>query len=309
VCTQLDPECQGCGETESCEEITGCLVVSGCDCPEILEPTETALDQVAGAIEGLIEGEKRLAIGLVGDDRGCPATVEKVPQMIGVIGFVSDQMLAGCGRGQQGRGAFDIGDLSAGEQKGIGPHLVIDQSMNFGGSATARAANGLMPLSTVCAAGGAMGSHSGAVDHAQGRRVLKGGQRGQDPLPDAALAPAIEAIVDRRVRPIDGRQRSPSAPFAKAIENAADDPLVVLAFGAGMKHGKTRLKDRHLLIAEPENTRQTSSRSKIRRRLMRRVDMIDRWAAYYKLYRVELDCTVLIAGCLGFRKGAEASPN
>ncbi len=273
MCTQLDPECQSSGETESCKEITGCLVGSGCDCPEILEPTEAALDQIAGAIEGLIEGEKRLAIGLVGDDRRCPAAVEKVPQMIGIIGFISDQVAAGWGRGQQGRGAFDIGDVSAGEQKGIGPHLVIDQSMDFGGSATARAANGLMPLSAASTAGAAMGSHRRTVDHVQGRRVMEAGQRSQDPLPDAALAPAIEAIVNSRVRAIDRRQGPPSASFAKAIENATDDPLVILAFGSGMKHGKTGLKDRHLLIAEPENTRQTSRHSKIRRRLMRRADI------------------------------------
>jgi hypothetical protein len=49
--------------------------------------------------------------------------------------------------------------------------------------------------------------------------------------------------------------------------------LVIFAFGSGMKHGKTGLNDRHLLIAEPENTRQTSRHSKIRRRLMRRADI------------------------------------
>ena len=53
------------------------------------------------------------------------------------------------------------------------------------------------------------------------------GQRIKDISPDPLTAPAIEAIVDRRVRPIDFRTITPARPTSQHVNNPADHAAII----------------------------------------------------------------------------------
>ena len=52
-------------------------------------------------------------------------------------------------------------------------------------------------------------------------------QRGEDAGPQAAMAPAIEAVVDRGRRAVFGRAILPAAPGAQHMDDTADDTPVI----------------------------------------------------------------------------------
>ena len=78
--------------------------------------------------------------------------------MIRVVAFVADQPFAWRCRREQGRGALDVGDVSAGQQEGVRTAFFVDERMDFCRAPAARAANGLIlrplflaPLAERCA--------------------------------------------------------------------------------------------------------------------------------------------------------------
>jgi hypothetical protein len=72
-----------------------------------------------------------------------------------------------------------------------------------------------------------MRAHNGAVDHAQavGRALRKGAE---NMAPHAALGPAVEAIVGRRVRPITLGQIAPRCAGPQDEEDAVQHLPVIL---------------------------------------------------------------------------------
>jgi hypothetical protein len=73
----------------------------------------------------------------------------------------------------------------------------------------------------------------GAIDRT---RVLRQGlhQRFEDGLPEVAMTPAIEAIVDRGIRAVDGRTVHPAAAAAQDMYDATDDASIILPPGPGV---------------------------------------------------------------------------
>ena len=98
-----------------------------------------------------------------------------------------------------------------------------------------------------------MGLDVGRIDRA--RSVHAGRSRqgveyaGPYPLP----APAIEAIVDRRVGPVDLRAIAPARPTAQHMDDAADHPTIIDAMGSLTASGQQRLDPLPLRIAQPIN--------------------------------------------------------
>src|ERR1700676_4237283 len=81
-----------------------------------------------------------------------------------------------------------------------------------------------------------MNLDAGAVDDEPIRRVLCAGQGGKDGLPDAALGPANEAIVECLLRPIDRRTIGPASPRLQRLNDTAQhasviDPLLAACVG------------------------------------------------------------------------------
>jgi hypothetical protein len=61
------------------------LVVSCCDPPEILEPAEAALDDVAVFISFLVVADFLFTVGFAGDDGLDALLLEESPDRIGII--------------------------------------------------------------------------------------------------------------------------------------------------------------------------------------------------------------------------------
>ena len=99
----------------------------------------------------------------------------------------------------------------------------------------------------------------GAVDHRKRGRVAVFDERVKYGLPQAALAPAIVSVEDRRIWPVFVGKRTPSTALAQPMDDAADDAPIVLAFRSSMNHREMRRDRRPLLVTEPENIRHESS--------------------------------------------------
>jgi hypothetical protein len=71
-----------------------------------------------------------------------------------------------------------------------------------------------------------MGFHNRAVDQIKAIARFRG-QPIENPLPNTASRPAIEAIVSRRVRPVPFGQVSPRHPCAQHVKYRIYDPAIV----------------------------------------------------------------------------------
>src|SRR5512134_2204043 len=104
-----------------------------------------------------------------------------------------------------------------------------------GFSWSARRASGRLPVHAppFSAARRAVRHDRGGVD-GQGHAVLAAaGERFKDRLPMSALGPAIETIVDRRVRTILGRAIAPACAALKHVNDTADNASIVITGRSG----------------------------------------------------------------------------
>ena len=93
-----------------------------------------------------------------------------------------------------------------------------------------------------------MGFYDRAVDQIQTVARFRC-QSVENPLPDAASRPTIEAIVSRRVRPIAFRKIAPRHPSAQHVKYRVHDPSIVNACAhSTFRH--QRLQKSPLVIAQ-----------------------------------------------------------
>ena len=81
------------------------------------------------------------------------------------------------------------------------------------------------------------------------------GQGLEDRLPASALGLSIEPIGDRRARTVFVRAIAPTATRLQHMDNAADNPSVVVAFRPGQSAAKIRPEPGPLTIVQPEQAR------------------------------------------------------
>ena len=83
--------------------------------------------------------------------------------------------------------------------------------------------------------------------------ILAGlGQRFKDRAPSSALCPTIEAIVDRRVRPVFRWTIAPPRTRLQHLNDAADDAPVVVPIRSGQSSRQVRFYPRPLFIIQPK---------------------------------------------------------
>jgi len=87
-----------------------------------------------------------------------------------------------------------------------------------------------------------MDAHDRAVDHLH-LAVVRLDDRIHHAIPDACLAPAVEAIVGARVWPVSLRQIAPRRSRAQHPEDTVENTSIVLRFGATSVHRQQRLDD------------------------------------------------------------------
>ena len=94
-----------------------------------------------------------------------------------------------------------------------------------------------------------MGLHIGAVDRDRAAEMSGFGQRREHLLPDLAMGPAIEAVVDRRPRAVFRRTVTPATPGPQNMENTAQDPTVIDPAGSWLISWQKRLNQRPGFVA------------------------------------------------------------
>ena len=94
-----------------------------------------------------------------------------------------------------------------------------------------------------------MDAHNRAVDHLH-LAVVRLDDGVHQAIPDARLAPAVEAVVGRRVRPVTLGQIAPWCAGAQDPKNAVQNPAIVARFGAPPIHRHKRVDNAPLEVGQ-----------------------------------------------------------
>ena len=78
---------------------------------------------------------------------------------------------------------------------------------------------------------------------------------GKDPPPEAAMAPAVESVVDRRRRAAIGRTILPAAADPQHMDDAADDAAVIHPSRFGLIRRQKRLNRHPGTVRKPKPSR------------------------------------------------------
>ena len=128
------------------QEISGKFVVASCDTPEILEPAETALDDVAPLIGAFAEAVEGHPVGFVWND-GLGTTINDFgAKAVAVVSFVANEGRHRWRKLQKGRRCGNICVLAWSEMKCARSAIRVTQRVDFRGPPTTRTADRLFML-------------------------------------------------------------------------------------------------------------------------------------------------------------------
>ena len=125
------------------EEIARGFFVAGRDASELFEELKETLDEVAFGVEGEVAIASDLAVRLWRDDRLDGSHFEAFDEGVGVVAFVAEAGLRLHFSGE-GFSLGDVVDLAASEAERQRIAESVDDHMDLGGRAAARAAYGLV---------------------------------------------------------------------------------------------------------------------------------------------------------------------
>src|SRR5258708_39804038 len=91
-----------------------------------------------------------------------------------------------------------------------------------------------------------------AVEGRSFRPLSRFGRRFKDALPNSLRAPAVEAIIDRLVRPILRRTVDPSTSSLEHMHDSTQNAPIVLRLHATAVTWNKRFNPRPLLVAKPK---------------------------------------------------------
>lgn len=125
------------------EEISCGFFVSGRDASELFDELKETLDEVAFGVKGVVAIARDLAIRFWRDDRLDRPDFEALHKAVGVVAFVAEEGF-GLHFSREGLGLGDVVNLAAGEAERQRIAQGVDDHMDLGGQAAARAAYGLV---------------------------------------------------------------------------------------------------------------------------------------------------------------------
>ncbi|MHC2581959.1 hypothetical protein ACVI1J_005868 [Bradyrhizobium diazoefficiens] len=118
-----------------------------------------------------------------------------------------------------------------------------------------RASGRLLDCAPPFSAGGTPVSFNrGRVERQYDAVFARLGQRFEDCAPSSSLGPAIEAIVDRRVRAVFTWTITPSCTRLQHVNDAADDASVVVPIRPRQSPRQMRFDTRPLPVVQPKQT-------------------------------------------------------
>ena len=125
------------------EEIAGGFFVACCDASELFDELKETLDEVAFGVEGEVAIASDFAVRFWRDDRLDGSRFEALDEGVGVIALVAEEGF-GLRFSRQGFSLGDVVGLAAGEAERQRVAEGVDDHMDLGGQAAARAAYGLV---------------------------------------------------------------------------------------------------------------------------------------------------------------------
>ena len=135
---------QGADQMQSGEEIARGFFVAGRDASsELFDELKETLDEVGLGVEGEVAIASDLAVRLWRDDRLDGSQFEALDEGVGVVALVAEEGF-GLRFSREGFSLGDIVDLAAGEAERQRVAQGVDDHMDLGGWAAARAAYGLV---------------------------------------------------------------------------------------------------------------------------------------------------------------------
>ena len=134
---------QGADQVQAGEEIARGFFVAGRDASELFDELKETLDEVALGVEGEVAIASDLAVRLWRDDRLDGSHFEALDEGVGVVALVAEEGF-GLRFSREGFSLGDVVDLAAGEAERQRVAQGVDDHMDLGGRAAARAAYGLV---------------------------------------------------------------------------------------------------------------------------------------------------------------------
>ena len=125
------------------EEISRGFFVASGDASELFDELKETLDEIAFSVEREVAMASELAVRLWRDDRLNGAHFEALDEGAGVVAFVAEVGF-GLHLSREGLSLGDVVDLAAGEAERQRVAQGVDDHMDLGGRAAARAAYGLV---------------------------------------------------------------------------------------------------------------------------------------------------------------------
>ena len=125
------------------EEIARGFFVAGRDASELFDELKETLDEVALGVEGEVAIASDLAVRFGGMTGLMARTSRLSNEGVGVVALVAEEGF-GLRFGREGFGLGDVVDLAAGEAERQRVAQGVDDHMDLGGQAAARAAYGLV---------------------------------------------------------------------------------------------------------------------------------------------------------------------
>ena len=116
----------------------GELIVSGGDAAPILEPAETALDDIALLVSLPVVADFPVAIGFARDDGLDALFFEKGPDRIGVVAFVGEEFFDARDEAHAFFRHHAIGSIAGRQNEGPRPAEFVDDCVNLAVLATFR---------------------------------------------------------------------------------------------------------------------------------------------------------------------------
>ena len=130
-------------EKDEPEKVAGRLLVASGDPAILLEAVEEELDQVPLLVDVRVDVTSSFAALARRDDRLHSLGSGRGDDGIGVVSFVGNEVIAACGFDERGR-LDDVVDVSRGQVEVGWIAETVHESVDLGGSASARASNTLI---------------------------------------------------------------------------------------------------------------------------------------------------------------------
>ena len=131
---------------DGCKEV-GCQFVIACRyAPEVLEPSEHALDRVAGSVKHWAEARFPAPIDLGRDVRGRAAILDRLAHAVGVIAAIGKHQRAIRDQVKEQFRRATVGRLAAGQREAERPSEFVGERVDLGRAAAAADADRLRAL-------------------------------------------------------------------------------------------------------------------------------------------------------------------